>query len=290
MIPPQVFYARQEKNLRPPASASGFSEGEDGAGAGPSSGADEDEDDGGDPTCSGCDRDRDSCCCEVILAEFRGVNTRLIELGALERLAAESLTRIVHSRIDKHVEETCRGNFTSPHLPGLETWLDAVVLGWMRLVYSSEGIGGSKLVEGFRCRLQNHLYETYAKTRIDQLFNIIIEYPDSQPALEDLRACLERTAGDLRGDLTAALRDVLRRKLLHLGVSTTDVLTAYVAAIRSLRVLDPDGVVLELVCEPVRAYLRTRDDTVRCIVQSLIDDNCNELAEELKQNEGKLIV
>lgn len=43
---------------------------------------------------------------------------------------------------------------------------------------------------------------------------------------------------------------------------------------------------MEIVCEPVRKYLRTRDDTVRCIVQSLIDDNTNELADELIRNEG----
>ena len=61
---------------------------------------------------------------------------------------------------------------------------------------------------------------------------------------------------------------------------------AYIAAIRALRVLDPSGVLLEIVCEPVKRYLRTREDTVRCIVQSLIDDSANELAEELMKNEG----
>ena len=60
----------------------------------------------------------------------------------------------------------------------------------------------------------------------------------------------------------------------------------YFLQIRALRVLDPSGVLLEIVCEPVRKYLRTRDDTVRCIVQSLIDDNTNELADELIRNEG----
>ena len=40
------------------------------------------------------------------------------------------------------------------------------------------------------------------------------------------------------------------------GVNTSDILTAYIAAIRALRVLDPAGVILELVCHPVRKYLR----------------------------------
>lgn len=32
-------------------------------------------------------------------------------------------------------------------------------------------------------------------------------------------------------------------------------------------------------CDPVRNYLRTREDTVRCIVASLTDDSNNELAD-----------
>lgn len=39
-------------------------------------------------------------------------------------------------------------------------------------------------------------------------------------------------------------------------MNTSDILTAYIAAIRALRILDPVGVILELVCDPVRRYLR----------------------------------
>ena len=44
-----------------------------------------------------------------------------------------------------------------------------------------------------------------------------------------------------------------------LGVNTADILTAYISAIRALRMLDPSGVLLELVCDPVRKYLRSAD-------------------------------
>ena len=50
--------------------------------------------------------------------------------------------------------------------------------------------------------------------------------------------------------------------------------------------MDTSGVLLEIVCDPVKRYLRTRDDTVRCIVTSLIDEHTNELTEELMKNEG----
>lgn len=78
----------------------------------------------------------------------------------------------------------------------------------------------------------------------------ILEYPDSQPAIEDLRICLAKT--DLGSYLTVKLQRALETRLLHPGVNTPDVLTAYVAAIRALRQLDPTGVLLETVTKPVR--------------------------------------
>ena len=53
----------------------------------------------------------------------------------------------------------------------------------------------------------------------------------------------------------------------------------YIHMVQGLRLLDPSGVVLEQVCTPVREYLKTREDTVRCIVASLTDDSSNELAD-----------
>ena len=146
---------------------------------------------------------------------------------------------------------------------------------WLRSANISS-LGRKKLLE--------NLYHTYTKERIEQLFNIIIEWPDSQAALEDVRVCLGNT--DLRGHLTRSLKKVLDNKLLHPGVNTADILTAYIAAIRALTVLDPSGVVLQLVCQDVRKYLKTREDTVRCIVQSLISETSTELTEELQKTQG----
>ena len=84
-------------------------------------------------------------------------------------------------------------------------------------------------------------------------FGVVLEYPDSQPAVEDLRICLQKT--DLRSYLTQKLQRALETRLLHPGVNTPDVLTAYVAAIRALRQLDPTGVLLETVTQPVRCVI-----------------------------------
>ncbi len=156
---------RQKKNLRT-RHATMDSEGDE-----DSPGATAEDDDDTDLECAGCNSESDSCHCEAILTEFHQVSSALLELDALECLAGSALTHIVHSRVDRHVADTCTGSFSSPHLGSLEDWLEAVVVGWMRLLYTKEGgsLGSRRPVDGFRRRLQNHLYETYAQARIDQV-------------------------------------------------------------------------------------------------------------------------
>lgn len=85
---------------------------------------------------------------------------------------------------------------------------------------------------------------------------------------------------DLPNQLTSSLEQVLKDvKLLHPGINTADILTAFIAAIEEQMVLGGKGVVLKLVCEEVRKYMTTRED---CIVLSLIE--ATELPEKLQKD------
>ena len=57
------------------------------------------------------------------------------------------------------------------------------------------------------------------------------------------------------------------------GAATKDIIEQYVATIRSLREVDPPGVLLAAVGRPMKAYLQRRRDTIRCIVTALTDDS-----------------
>jgi len=60
------------------------------------------------------------------------------------------------------------------------------------------------------------------------------------------------------------------KRLLHPGADTKLILTQYVATIKCLRIVDPPGVLLFKVADPIRRYLRDRPDTIRCIVANLV--------------------
>ena len=57
----------------------------------------------------------------------------------------------------------------------------------------------------------------FVHSRIEQLFDIIIEFPESEPALLDLKACLEK-ASNLRSLLVKSLKAALETRLLHPGM------------------------------------------------------------------------
>lgn len=101
-------------------------------------------------------------------------------------------------------------------------WLNTQVMGWLRTIFdgdqgeTSSGQSSSQTLSKWNERLTYFLYQTYAKLRIRELFNIIVEYPDSHPALEDLKESLRKT--DLRSRLIQSLRVAMETRLLHPGM------------------------------------------------------------------------
>ncbi len=176
----------------------------------------------------------------------------------------------------------------------MKQWLDKIIIGWIKLIYSSSNqlTNNTKFeqyLQNYKKQLAHFMYTNYAHIRIKRLFDIVIDFPDSRNAIEDLKICLSKT--NLRSHVVSNLRNSIEQRLLHPGVNTSDILTAYVSAIKALLCLDSSGVMMDNVCEPLKKYLRNRDDTVKCIVSNLIDDGesstdlMEEFCKDLNSNE-----
>ena len=94
-------------------------------------------------------------------------------------------------------------------------YIDRAGCGELDSMFPASGILLTDSVFAHKGRLCNFLYNVYALVHIEELFEIIIEYPDSEPALLDLKCCLEKT--DLRGMLVHSFRSALEIRLLHPG-------------------------------------------------------------------------
>ncbi|KAJ6017065.1 hypothetical protein N7451_000444 [Penicillium sp. IBT 35674x] len=104
--------------------------------------------------------------------------------------------------------------------------------------------------------------------RTSELFDVIVEWPVSSGAIEDLRHFT--THPNARAHVTQSFIATLNQRLLHPGASTVQILQLYISIIRAFHLLDPKGVLLDRIARPIRRYLREREDTVRVIVSGLL--------------------
>lgn len=236
--------------------------------------------------CEGCEHACDDCQCMKLFNTYEITYSYLNSMSLFNRIAESSIINLVQEKITNYVKDTCQGSSDISHFERLESWLQSNVFQWSKLFFCNDSDPESEKITHLKEKFNHHLFQTYANTIIDQFFNIIIEYPDSKPSIDDLKICMAKI--DLRKYLTATVKKALETRLLHPGVDTGDVLTGYVAAIKALKHLDSSGVLLECITEPVKDYLKKRSDTVRCVITALTEEGPADLTEELAKEETKV--
>eukprot|EP00928_Gymnodinium_smaydae_P058543 TRINITY_DN4173_c1_g2_i1.p1 TRINITY_DN4173_c1_g2~~TRINITY_DN4173_c1_g2_i1.p1 ORF type:complete len:1845 (+),score=455.00 TRINITY_DN4173_c1_g2_i1:112-5646(+) len=212
---------------------------------------------------------------------FREVSLTWEHLG-LEYAWRDLVMEYLVDELGKTVRHRCNHDYDAKGLlRRLMSFLYNPILSWLRTAHglslrAAPAIAQDKFraeeewwIAARRAVLQ--LFETFSEVRILEAFDMIRDFPDSAPALRDLRHCLNRTGR--MASLAAALRQQLARRLLIAGAHTRDVIKVYIKTIKAMRLVDPRGVLLEAVSAPIRAYLRRRKDTVRCIVTALTEDS-----------------
>ncbi len=59
------------------------------------------------------------------------------------------------------------------------------------------------------------MYETVGQLRIKEMFDIVVDYPDSRPAVQDVKDCLAHT--NLHRKFVAGFKQAIGERLLHAG-------------------------------------------------------------------------
>ncbi|KAF8625915.1 hypothetical protein AX17_006641 [Amanita inopinata Kibby_2008] len=203
-------------------------------------------------------------------------------LGLMDRYDS-IIASVGYEHIEAHVLSTCAGQWERAMLGDLRNWMADKMIPWMLVTYARNAQTTEEvrhLLQGVGSRFEFHMNKTLCDLRTKEIFDIIIDFPDSMGALQDLKECLQRV--DQRTALVQSLRRANRKRLLHPGADTKLILSQYVATIKCLRIVDPPGVLLFKVADPIRRYLRERPDTIRCIVSNLVgdDDSGDSLVDE----------
>jgi anaphase-promoting complex subunit 2 len=118
-------------------------------------------------------------------------------------------------------------------------------------------------------QLGNPVFEVVQRQTIGCLFDLVIDYPDSLPALDDLKECIKQTR-----EYAVLIQDfggAIQSRLLHPGASTLDIIQHYISTIKVLQYIEPSGYILDIICKPIQRYLRSRKDAIKNIVILLTD-------------------
>jgi anaphase-promoting complex subunit 2 len=218
-------------------------------------------------------------------AALASVGSHMRVSGAFGSTCAAAAAAAIAFATRARVAERASGSFEKRFLSPLLRWVDAVPLAFLKQIGLVTSIETDDASAAWRARVAHCAYESLGARLVAECFDVVVEFPDSKPALFDLRRCLRRTS--LRFDLTHALRDTLRRRLLIAGAPTSDIIDTYRLLIRAMNELDPSGVVLAAVSGPLKEYLRERKDTIRCVVSMLMGAEADD--EDGEANMGGLL-
>ncbi|VDN55036.1 unnamed protein product [Dracunculus medinensis] len=123
-----------------------------------------------------------------------------------------------------------------------------------------------------------------------QAYELVIKsYPASGNIIDDMRFCMESNGGYGRENLVEKLSNDVKTYLLHIGVSTVDILQGYANAVECLRRLDPTCVIMQKICSIIRTYIKQRPDTVRCIITYITGEMREELSQQLTRKRTAFI-
>lgn len=109
-----------------------------------------------------------------------------------------------------------------------------------------------------------------AKLRINEIYSIVLNYPSSIPALYDLKNSIDPSQ---RSNLISSFISNCNQNLLHAGTNTNDIILFYISTIKSFLIIDPRSVLLDNASRPIRKYLKERNDTIKNLVNGLLNYN-----------------
>lgn len=205
----------------------------------------------------------------------------------------QPLMDAIGSVLVRKIQHRIAGDYETPRMTYAHTlaWKNSVVEPWLcdLILGPTDSAKLRRDSNVLRDRLTLCTAECYCRVRLREIFEMVTSFPDSMPAIVELRHVLEQTR--MQPELQQALRESLTRRLTHPGADTSQMIDVYIATIKALRLLDTSTSadrLLSFTTEPVRAYLRGRSDTVRCIITSLTDAEAGgDLYQELRRQDAK---
>jgi anaphase-promoting complex subunit 2 len=205
-------------------------------------------------------------------------NVRVLKNARSDNLIEKLVREKFLSDFKKRIEQDHKMKWNESIFNALDAWiLNTVLPDSLNLVSLDK--------DNMLSLLNSCAKEAIVHLRTQELFDIMVDFPSSRPALKDLRQAI--TTSKQRITVVSAFQKSCADRLLHGGANTVDILYGYISAIKCFKILDPRGVLLERISKPIRKYLKERDDTISELVSGLLGvstSNISDLSSEMKSS------
>lgn len=154
---------------------------------------------------------------EQVLHHFKVICAQLNDMGMASTLCggtidvcSRGILEFIDGTIQRKIEDSFIGQFEEQCLSVILGWLDLVILPFLKLFLNEEkrmsgsgsgsdvnngggGSGYSIELQKMKTQAEWFIYASMTRVRMNEMFDMIKHYPDSTPALIDLKHCLIRT-------------------------------------------------------------------------------------------------
>lgn len=96
------------------------------------------------------------------------------------------VAQVIKSKIQEHAKKIGQGEFGESLIAALQEWTNESVLAFLQEHFES-------LLPEIEPKFEMWVHESILSTRMEDIFYIMIDFPESTPALEDLKQCLQVT-------------------------------------------------------------------------------------------------
>lgn len=227
-------------------------------------------------------------------------------IGLIDELN-QVIIKIAINKIKSFITDNCQRVWSVPCVTKINNWIKVNLYPNLNLILKNLNPNLN-----FFDHLLKISYNELISLRINEIYDIVINYPTSEIALHELNKCLlfKLNIFSLNSFNQFNLHDNLnpefwqRNKLvenflshcelylLNSGVNTNNLIKNYIKIINSFLIIDPKGVLLDKAIRPIRRYLKVRDDIINKLVKGLLDPSPNneliELSQELSNTENNL--
>ncbi|KAJ3276763.1 Anaphase-promoting complex subunit 2 [Terramyces sp. JEL0728] len=212
---------------------------------------------------------------------LNGISDICAKLSGLD--IVEVLERPFITQIEMAIENLVTENseFTTESLSSILEFLCSKI---MPIITAIHGMVSKEAIS-WKYRLESFVYRLVGMNLSGFIFEIVRDYPDSLPSLDNLRQCLERSGEyhDLKSSINCAIRD----RLLIIDARTQDILDIYLATRHSLEVLKLQEPVKLEILYPIK---ETRDDSSRKIILRILENSDPENDEPIAENDVETLI